>query len=97
MPEGLAPSPHGIFLENSTQRLYFNSHSVPNQEELIVAFDIVDQGSFAFPSLLFRYALTSELLPFIPAPAPHDGQYWFTNGAPLRILAYTSIPYGARP
>mmetsp|Transcript_19134 Transcript_19134/g.63247 ORF Transcript_19134/g.63247 Transcript_19134/m.63247 type:complete len:169 (+) Transcript_19134:81-587(+) len=32
MPVGLAPAPHGLFVEQSTQRLYFNSLRCPTRK-----------------------------------------------------------------
>jgi len=52
--------PHGIYLDNATQRLFVVSHSEVRQEESIVVFDI-RAGKAGMPpsSLAFQFALVS--------------------------------------
>ncbi len=66
--------PHGITLDNVTQRVYAISHSDVLEEEAIYVFDVVDLGRGVFPALDFRYVLVSEALPWYP-----NTQTWFLN------------------
>ena len=66
--------PHGLHLDNKTQRLYAVSHSAILEEESIFVFDIASSTAGAPPSLSFRYALTSPRFVYHPRDA-----LWFLN------------------
>jgi len=52
--------PHGMHIDNSTQRLYTVAHSPTQRQESVVVWDIVSgNSSSALPALRFRYALVS--------------------------------------
>ena len=75
MPAHFGFRPHGMHIDNVTNRVYTVSHSADNQEESIVVFDIVHQvSSSSLPVLNFRYALTSPNFTYY-APA----LTWFLN------------------
>lgn len=63
--------PHGIHIDNATQRVYAVSHSDLLEEESIAVFDIIDTVP---PALTFRYALTSPAFEYYPRE-----QLWFLN------------------
>lgn len=73
MPDGFGFRPHGIYIDNSTQRVFAISHSDQLKEESIVVFNIVP-SSGRVPVLDFLFALTSPNFPYYP-----DFNMWFLN------------------
>jgi len=59
-------SPHGLYIDTHLQRLYIVSHSDSTQDESIAVFDILSpgDGQGPFPTLAFKYALTSPAMPY---------------------------------
>lgn len=68
--------PHGLHLDNVTQRLYAVSHSDLLQEEAIFVFDVATSTDdmLAAPTLRFRYLLTSPHFEYHPRK-----ELWFLN------------------
>jgi hypothetical protein len=65
--------PHGIYIDNSTQRVFAISHSDLLEEESIYVFSIVDEGS-DIPVLQFDFNLVSESFLWYP-----EQNIWFLN------------------
>jgi hypothetical protein len=74
VPAGFGFRPHGLFIDNSTQRLFVISHSEQLEEESIVVFDIESSLNPRLPVLTFRFALISPSFPWYPAL-----DIWFLN------------------
>merc|ERR1719272_1073157 len=66
-PAGFGFRPHGLFIENRTQRLFAVSHSELNRVESIVVMGIFPEGADALPKLQFQYAITSPRWEYWPA------------------------------
>jgi hypothetical protein len=63
--------PHGIYIDNSTQRVFAISHSDKLEEESIYVFSIVDEGA-RVPALQFDFNLVSESFLWYP-----EENIWF--------------------
>merc|ERR1712130_216054 len=63
LPSGIGFRPHGIYIDNSTQRLFVISHSETLKEEQIIVFDIVEK-SHSLPILDYKFALKSPTWPW---------------------------------
>jgi hypothetical protein len=74
MPSDFNFRPHGMFLDNATQRLFVVSHGDANDEESIPIFAIEAARGQRVPWLRFLYALTSPKIPYYNASF-----YWFLN------------------
>lgn len=53
--------PHGIHIDNITNRVYAISHSDLLQEESIFVFDIIVDGAARAPAFAFRHALVNNI------------------------------------
>lgn len=74
VPEGFGFRPHGLFIDNATQRLFVISHSEELEEESIVVFAISPSLEPRLPVLTFEFALVSPNFPWYPA-----SEIWFLN------------------
>jgi hypothetical protein len=75
VPMGFGFRPHGIYIDNATQRLFAISHSDELEEESIVVFSIAPgAGDGRVPILSYRFALISPEFPWYPA-----SEIWFLN------------------
>lgn len=59
--------PHGLHIDNVSQRVFAVSHSTLLREESIFVFDIHPSNASRIPELRFRYALTSSNFPWVDA------------------------------
>jgi hypothetical protein len=78
LPANFDFRPHGMHIDNTTQRLYTVAHSPTNREESVVVWDIVPPrrggAGGSLPALSFKYALVSPNFPY------HGPQLtWFLN------------------
>eukprot|EP00937_MAST-01D_sp_MAST-1D-sp2_P007171 g7171.t1 len=65
LPADLDFRPHGLHLDNATQRLYAVCHAKRQREESVVVLDVLPPRAGArLPSLRFRYALISPRLTY---------------------------------
>ena len=74
MPDDLEFRPHGMYLDNVTQRIFTVSHGDAQQEESIVVFAIEEVAASLVPRLRFMYALVSPKIEYYGAD-----KYWFLN------------------
>ena len=108
IPDDLDFRPHGLHLDNATQRLYAVCHAAVQREESVVVFDVVPdheasaRAGVQIPALRFRYALTSpawtyfnvSFIYFLNDIAAVDGrnELYTTQFGPLRDMTLHELP-----
>ena len=108
IPHDLDFRPHGLHLDNTTQRLYAVCHAAAQHEESVVVFDIVpdlaasERCGVQIPALRFRYALTSpawtyfnvSFIYFLNDIAAVDGhnELYTTQFGPMRDFTLRKLP-----
>lgn len=82
MPASFGFRPHGMFLDNTTKRIFAVSHDDKSEQESIAVFRILHDAGARLPTLEFMYTLISDKLPYYG----HD-VYWYLNDVVMARLA----------